>query len=263
MSETTAVTGTQDKKEIFTAPEIVDLAAKARGIELFPYRNDSSTRQWRQGKPFASKLIDEEFLRFLAERGFKRQERPDAPYVFTLVDENHQEPASGFHASNYWNFRLPGGSEKAHELKIELSVYMALSISERGIVIIPQAHGTGIMSPADRLPNIRMFKALVDSGVEVPGIAKEILASENSSVVIQFSDLGLGGIRTIHDLFHEFARGRPKITDMLNNRVVQFDPTPYNNMFDPECYMVEPAQPKTIAAWRKQLQDYRTAIDLP
>jgi len=41
-------------------------------------------------------MLTEDLLKFLAERGFKRHDRPDP--IFTLADENFSDQG------NYWNF---------------------------------------------------------------------------------------------------------------------------------------------------------------
>jgi hypothetical protein len=124
------------------------------------------------------------------------------------------------------------------------------------MVLVPLARGT-FLSPCDALPNFRMFKALVDSDEGAPAVAKELVASDGS-LVVTWTDLGLGGIRTMTNLFAEFAGSNDTIQQLGRSGQV-FDPNPHQEYAQPgdELFIIEPAQPGVFAAWRAQLKQYR------
>ncbi|MBI2021111.1 hypothetical protein HYS99_01190 [Candidatus Giovannonibacteria bacterium] len=137
--------------------------------------------------------LNDKLLAMLAERNIKRQDRPDCRNeIFTLVDENSQEKIPGRASSNYWNFKLLEGDKNKFDLRVTLYVGFGLNLEKRGIVFVPRAHGT-FLSPADSLPNFRMFKALVESDADALAVAREL--ASDGSIVVSWTELGLGGIR--------------------------------------------------------------------
>lgn len=221
-------------------------------------------------EPIKTYELDNELLAFLAEQGIRRQPRDDD--VFTLVDKNPQEKTPGFSPSNYWNFKRPEGDGRKLDLRITLKASFCENIQRRGIVLYPHASGT-FVSPCDGLPNFRMFKALVEYGIEKDtsdrfqieaGLATaRRLAESDGSIVVSWTELGLGGIRKITDLFREFSRGREEIERLARDGRV-FDPPPYSLYGNPgdKLFIIESAQPELFDTWREQLKEYRASLAL-
>ncbi len=245
-------------QDILTQSELMQRAAALIGLEI---GQEDKTRSIT--KAFATFELDQAKLKALEERGIKRQERPDCD-VFTLIDTNPQDPPPhGFALSNYWNFSRTERDKGPFDLKIELKVQLVVDQSKRGIVCTPLASGT-LVSPCDHLPNFRMFKALVELSPDMPDVAKRIAANELGRVVISWTDLGLGGLREIGDLFREFARGNQAIHE-LSSKTSIFQPSPLHSAYAPgntEQYVVEPAQPRLFRLWHQQLDNYRDKIYL-
>jgi hypothetical protein len=240
----------------FTALDLLRRAAAYKGLKL----REGASRACSE--PIKTYFLDSKLLAVLAERGIKKQPRPDCNYqVFTLVDENPQEKFPGWAPSNYWNFK-PLDNGRGFDLRVTLSVHLSISVKSRGIVLVPEAYGS-FVSPADRLPNFRMFKALVENDDAAPDIAKELAASDGS-IVVTWTDLGLGGIRRIADLFNEFAGQNETVKRLAWNEEI-FNPVPYPRYQKPseELFVAEPVQPKILRTWRQQLDDYRTRLVLP
>lgn len=184
----------------FTLLDLLRKAAAHKGLKL----HEGASKTYSE--PIKVYELDDKLLAILAERGVKRQDRPDCRNkIFTLVDENPQKEVLGWSPSNYWNFKLLDGDECKFNLQVTLSVSFGINLEKRGIVFVPQAHGS-FLSPVDQLPNFRMFKALVESDKNAPAVAKELAASDGS-IVVTWTELGLGGIRKFADLFAEFAGG--------------------------------------------------------
>lgn len=241
-------------KDCFTLLDLIRKAAAKKGLML----HEGASRPYSE--PIATYALDDKLLALLAERGIKRQARPDCQHrIFTLIDENPQEPSPGFAASNYWNFQLVEGQRDRFDLRISLAVGFAVNIEKRGVTLWPQAHGT-YLTAADHLPNFRMFKALVESGGEVLAVAREI-AESGGHVLVGWRDLRLGGIRKLSDLFKEFARGN-RVVEHLAREGEVFNPAPYPSRQEiaDTLFIAEPAQSRVIAAWREQLASYRAAL---
>lgn len=209
-------------------------------------------------EPIKKYTLDMQLLTALAKHDIRRQDRPDE--VFTLVDNNPQSPASGFSPSNYWNFLKSGeGSKRRFDLRVTLLVGFSINLEKRGVVLVPLAHGSHL-SPADQLSHFRMFKALVDTDRDAPLVAKE-LAKSDGAIVVTWTELGLGGIRRLTDLFTEFA-GTNQTVARLGWKGEVFEPAPNQRYRHPgdELFIPEPAQPRIMEKWREQLMEYRSRL---
>ncbi|MBI1999546.1 MAG: hypothetical protein HYS74_02785 [Parcubacteria group bacterium] len=237
-----------------TLLDLLRRAAAHKGLRL----HEGASKAYSE--PIKEYALDEKLLAALAERNIKRQDRPDCRNeIFTLVDESPQNKVPGWSPSNYWNFKLVDGDKRRFDLRVTLSVGLGINFEKRGVVLVPQAHGSYI-SAADQLPNFRMFKALVELGTDAPAVAKELAASDGT-VVVTWTELGLGGIRRLADLFTEFAARNQTVAQLGRNGEV-FDPAPNPRYQQPgdELFIPEPAQPKIIETWRTQLNEYRSHL---
>lgn len=238
----------------FTLLDLFRKAATHKGLKL----HEGASKAYSE--PIKVYELDDRLLAVLAERNIKRQDRPDCRNeIFTLVDENPQEKVPGWAPSNYWNFKLLEGDKRKFDLQVMLSVGFGLNLEKRGIVLVPQAHGSYV-SAADSLPNFRIFKALVENDGDAPAVAKELAASDGS-IVATWTELGLGGIMKLSHLFSEFAARNEAVAQLGRNGEV-FNPAPSPRYQQPgdELFIAEPAQSKVIQAWRTQLNEYRAHL---
>lgn len=245
--------------DIFTCDGILKKAAGYKGLKL----NEGSLGA--NSETIITYILDGELLDFLEKRGIKRQDRSDTHNtIFTIVDENPQKEVPGVGPSNYWNFKVSASNQgKQFNLRIDLRVFFRIHNRERGIALTPLAVGT-FLSPCDHLPNFRMFKALVESssGPLLP-IVKEIAESDDGQAVVTWTDLGLGGIRSISDLFSEFVCGNKAISELARQgNVFNLDPFLRYRGSGGELFIAEPAQPKVFRMWKQQLEDYRDSLAL-
>lgn len=242
--------------ESLTLNELFRKASEKKGLKFWEGTTSTVT------KPFKTYKLSSERLDYLSRLGIKRQDRPDCRNeIFTLVDGNPQVPVPGFVPSNYWNFKEIDGKKGIFDLTISLQFKLRLGTKERGIVFIPQAHGT-FVSAGDPLPNFRMFKALVEQDASAPAVAREIAKSEGQ-VVVSWTEMGLGGIRSLRSLFEEFAKGKQSIMNLGTSSRV-FNPAPFfqfqTQKDGDEVFITEKAQPKLFAAWRTQIKEYRAEL---
>lgn len=237
----------------FTALDLLQRAAQHKGMRL-----QGGTSQRIISEPLRTYDLDDVTLAALAAVGIRRQPRPDCRDLFTLIDENPQVEVPGWAPSCYWNFKRDGG-DGAFDLRISLEVELAISAEQRGVVLTPRALGT-FVSPCDHLPNERMFHALVERDPDAPPVARE-LAANDGHIVVHWSDLGLGGIRSLHELFQEFA-GRAPAVLCLGSSAEIFDPVAHPRWQVPldALYVIEAAQPRVIQTWREQLGAYRARL---
>ena len=230
--------------DTLTLLDLLEMAATHKGLKF----QDGASKAYSE--PFKEYILDEKLLAMLAERGIKRQERPGCRNeIFTLVDENHQ----------YWNFKLREGDKCEFDLRIKLFVGFGIKYEKRGVVLVPMTQSS-YGGPVDQLPNFRMFKFLVENDNDAPSVAKE-LATSDGTIVVSWTELGLGGIRLLTVLFTEFANGNETVMQLGRNGQV-FYPIPYLRYRQPgdELFVTESAQPKVFESWRAQLNEYRTRL---
>ena len=241
--------------DVFTRFKILQRAAVHKGLILPESASDAYS------EPLKVYNLDDKLLAVLAERGIKRQARPKyLGDVFTLADENPRENIPGCQPTNYWNFRLQ--DDGVHfDLRVSVFVSFVISTEKRGVIFWPQAHSS-FLSAGDQLSNFRMFKALVESDDDPSAVAKEIAASDGS-IVVSWTDLGLGGLRGLDVLFAEFAKGNATVMRLGGDRGI-FAPVPNPDHQQPgdKLFVTEPAQPGVFETWRSQLKDYRDRLDV-
>jgi hypothetical protein len=190
-----------------TLLDLLRRAASHKGLRLHEGASKACS------KPIKVYVLDEKLLVALAKHNIRKQDRSDCMNeIFTLVDENPQTRIPGWSTSNYWNFKLVEGGKRRFNLRMTLSVGFGINFEKRGVVLVPQAHGSYV-SAADQLPNFQMFKALVKNDSHAPAVAKE-LANSTGTVVVTWTELGLGGIRRLVDLFTEFAADNKTVAQL-------------------------------------------------
>lgn len=237
----------------FTLLDLFRKAALHKGLKLYEGASKAYSDSIKEY------VLDDKLLSTLAKQEIKRQARPDHNGIFTLVDENSQEEIPGWEPSNYWNFKPFDNNNQKFDLRVSLNVGFTISIKKRGVVFCPLTHNP-FVSANDRLPNFRMFKALVESDEDAPAVAKELAASDGN-IIVNWTDLGLGGIRNLINLFDEFVGQNETVKELAKKQEV-FNPALYPQYQQPgdELFITEPAQPKVFQMWQDQLKQYRNSL---
>lgn len=156
----------------------------------------------------------------------------------------------------YWNFRHDRENNDA--MSISLNAIAYISEVERGIVFKPRAHGT-FLSPADDESHHLMFRIIASLHPGAPDIVQMLAQGR---IVVMWGEIGLGGICSIETLFKEFCRGNDTIRLLaLTSSLNPFSPNPNERSGEAEdIFIVESAQPKLFADWRKQLDKLRSRL---
>lgn len=240
----------------FYPQELCERAATTLGLSIADYSaNHSAT-----SRPFAEYPIDGELLTFLAKRSIRRHERNDD--ILTIADENPQSPAPGFAPSNHWNFKIKPSPAENEQPKFGLCFRFWNSVRERGVTLHPLVYGNAYLFPVDKLPNQRLFQALIAFKLpKIPrALAKAMETAEDSGnpITVPWFDMGLGGIREINDLFREFPGGVESIVDLARKDRQVFTPNPYG--FKDQLFVTEICHPKLFRAWKEQLDAYRKTL---
>ena len=227
------------EQTIFTLDQLFSMAAAHKGLKI---RNPGALRPCTPNLavvPIANGIIN-----FLESRGIELHEHSEG--MFTLVDTGQQQLIPGRSPSNYWNQKTNGPVPP----QIELYLTLSLDTKGNGITLWPQASGN-FLSPVDSLPNFRMFKAIVESGMakELPAVAEEIAGSEGH-ILVTWTELGLTGLKNAVDLFKEFSGGN-ELLRKLAYRDEIFRPKISGNLYFAKSYQVQ-----VHIEWHYQLTTY-------
>jgi len=207
-----------------------------------------------QSKSIAQYPLDDRTLALLVKNGFEHvRERG----VFCLSDQTIHQTGS-IHLGTYWNFRYGDRDRKDDPLYINLSVGFGIRKAERAMTVVPRAHGP-FLSASHPKAHQRLFHCLVELHPEGPEVLKKVDAA-GERLFVPWADLGLAGIRSIHDLFGEFSRDKEEIKRLSHHRL--FDPAPQEDRRKPgdEPFFAERVHRQIFEGWRGQLEEYRQQL---
>lgn len=237
------------KKELLSQKHLLKKAAAFKTLEL---TNEVTTTPVSQSIG-CYELTDPGFVKALEQNGFKLTKRPDG--IITLSDENPQVKISGCAPSNYWNFL--NNDERKDPLQLTLHLAPFLNQRKRGVIFTPVVYGT-FLSAVDRLPNSRIFKVVAkyDPGAHL--VVKTV--ADNDELVVNWTDVQLGGIRSLDVLFDEVRNDVEEFNDLARSSISPFDPAPYpqDTQIDQEkYYLPEKIQPLLFDVWQAQLDEFK------
>ncbi len=202
---------------------------------------------------FREYVLSDEILKILREKNIEPR-KADSENAYAISDNNPGEAGSN------WFFYLDQYKKGTFDLRVSLSFSVEIKIRKRGMVFYPHAEACSsnctCVSPNSRSANFRMFKTLIDNNADdVPEIAKRMAASPDGQVVVNWTELGLGGLRTLKDIFYnEFAKGNEAVQKLTKETI--FFPNPYND----SRYITEQVQSILFDVWEEQLKEYRNKL---
>lgn len=230
----------------FTLRSLYQKIAEHKGLTI-----DNDVRS-AETETFKQYDLDENTLSAIAKSGIRQQDWPEDTDVFSILDGNDHSRSVG----NYWNF-WPKPPQNQLDLRIGLRVVFNTRNKEDGVIFYPLTSGASISPPPGSSSHFRMFKALVDSDSSAIGVAKEIAASDGT-IVVPWSELGLGRILKIGILFFAFADGNKDIEKLrVDNTIFDPLPCPLNQQPGESVFVAESVWQELFDIWDKQLEDYR------
>lgn len=231
------------KQTVFTRDQLFSMAASYKGLKI---RNPGAMRPCTPN--FAVVPIENGIINLLGIRGIEWHEHSEG--MFTLVDTGQQQLIPGVSPSNYWNQRTDG------PVPPQIALYLTLDLETEGngINLWPQASGN-FVSPVAKLPNFRMFKAIVESGMakDLPAVAREI-AESDGHLLVSWTDLGLKGLKSATELFEKFSGGKEVLRQLAYRNEV-FLPRVSGNLYFSAGY-----QREVLTKWHFQLETYRESL---
>ncbi len=148
------------------------------------------------------------------------------------------------------------------EANPRLDVRFRLSISEerRGVVCLPEVWGN-CGGGACHQPTIQKFVEVVAIYfVEAHALIKECVKAKPCPV-ISWSDIGLGGVKSVEHLFQELFGKNANVLKLAYSNISPFNPDPRNwPRKEDKLFVLEPDQPKLFKQWRTQLQEFGDSL---
>jgi hypothetical protein len=230
-------------------PELIEKAATSRGLTIKRYRED---RGYSETEVIGTYKLDKGLLEALGKVGFTFEPGRKPPYdaMIYLTGNSNQRGQEVFE-SDCWNW-------KRTETDHKLTIYLRLLVSEkeRGVIAVPEVWGNCSGGACHR-PTINKFvMAVAGYSQEAHSLLKEMTA--DSYPTIYWSDIGLGGIKSVSTLFRELYGHNESISRLADSNVSPFAPSPKQAGYN--YFVVESDQPRLFEQWNKQLQEYKDRL---
>ncbi|MDO8496307.1 MAG: hypothetical protein Q7S43_03000 [bacterium] len=230
-------------------PELIEKAAASRGLTVRRYRED---REYSETEVIETYKLDKELLEVLGKVGFTFGPGRKSPHdtMIYLAGNSNQRGQEVFE-SDCWAW-------KRTETNHELNIYLRLLVSEkeRGVIAVPQVWGNCSGGACHR-PTINKFVvAIAGYFPDAHKLLKEVTA--DSYPAIHWSDIGLGGIKSIGTLFRELYGHNESVSRLADSNVSPFSPSPKQAGYN--YFVIESNQPKLFEQWKRQLQEYKDRL---
>ncbi|MEK7121598.1 MAG: hypothetical protein AAB857_02720 [Patescibacteria group bacterium] len=230
-------------------PKLIEKAAASRGLTIKRYHENG---QYSETEIVGTYKLDKELLEALGKVGFTFEPGKKSPYdtMIYLTGNSNQKGQEVFD-SDCWDW-------KRTETNHELTIYLRLSVSEkeRGVVAVPEVWGNCSGGACHR-PTINKFVVTVAGySPDAHPLLKEMTL--DSYPTIHWSDVGLGGIKSVGTLFRELYGHNESILMLANSNISPFAPSPKQGKYN--YFVVESDQPRLFEQWENQLRAYKDKL---
>lgn len=203
--------------------------------------------------------LDEGFLIALKNAGFSFEPgiKPPHDTMIYLSGNSHQEDQETFY-SDCWAWER---GKTDHQLTISFNLWV--EEDKRGVVCEPEVWGNCSGGACHR-PTINKFVAVVANHFpNVHPLIKQA-ADDGCQAIIYWSDIGLGGIKSIDRLFRELYGRNEVIIRLADSILSPFTPNPNRATrglgSGDKFFVLESDQPRLFRQWRGQLQELRSKL---
>lgn len=242
-----------------TESSLIDKAAKWGRLVIKAEPKKSSSSLELESESVQTLRLDGSFLTLLKEHGFTfgPGTRPPHNQMVYLSGESNQRGAEIFE-SDSWAW-------KRAATNLQLDAYFRLRINEkkRGVVCEPHVWGNcdggACHQPTiDRL--VRIMAEHLSNTSDLHLLLKRAAGSK-SAPVIYWSEMGLGGVKSVGWLFEELFGRNKKVLELSRSPLSPFDPNPNptRSIFDvhDRLFVEEVDQSRLFEQWEKQLKEFR------
>lgn len=210
-------------------------------------------------EPIGMFKLDKDFLATLEKHGFTFRPGTKPPHneMVYLAGHSDQRGAEVFE-SDCWAW-------KRTETDPQLNVRFLLNVSERkrGVVCKPHVWGN-CSGGACHQPTIDRFVKVVSEHFSGLHLLIKTAANIETPPVIYWSEIELGGIRSVGLLFDELFGRNEKVMKLARSTLSPFDPNPnpQGAVFEVKdrLFVLEAYQPQLFRQWREQLRTFKESL---
>ena len=203
--------------------------------------------------------LDMTFLDALKVAGFTFLPGVNPPHdKMVYLSGNSDQRGQDIIDSDCWAWKK---TETLHQL----AVYFRLVIDEhaRGVICIPEVSGNCSGSACHRSTIDRLMSIIATHYSSTHPLIGQI-TEKNPHPVIGWSEIGLGGIRSIGWLFDEAYGRNRKIVQLVDTNISPFAPNPRSRFnisaATDRLFVLESDQPKLFRQWKSQLAILRSEL---
>lgn len=199
--------------------------------------------------------LDSNLIKVLGEVGFTFEPGKEPPRldVVYLAGHSHQTDREVFE-SDCWAW-----DRSENNPRLTISFHLLVSEKMRGLVAVPHVWGN-CKGGACHQPTIdRLVRSIAGHFDDVHPLLKKMVGS-NDYPVIQWNDINLGGLRSLHTLFRELYGHNEVICGSLaQSHFSPFKPKPFGERGE-EYFVPEPIQHELMNQWEAQLQRFKEIL---
>ena len=200
--------------------------------------------------------LDKDFIAALEGRGFTFGPGRAPPHNEMLYLDGHSNQR---YESDCWAW-------KNTETDPRLTVHFRLRVAEKGKGIVCEPHVWGnCKGGAAHRPTInRLVKTTSDHFSDLHFLI-QAAAKKDTPPVIHWSEIELGGVKSVEQLFNELFRRNERAIELARSNISPFDPNPNPpgtsfRVWD-RPFVPEDDQPKLFEQWEEQLQAFKVGLD--
>lgn len=235
-----------NKEHFISRTTLRERAAELRGLSLI--QNDEV---FCLSGETAKLPLNEGFKKVLPNFGFNIDEkRTDNIVTITFLEKYN----NGY---DYWNIKKSG-----KPLFVLPAVNFHISDKDRSILLQPYIKfSDGTIMPARQRADNKMAEAIVSYYPEAPSILKEMVKND-FIIKTPWEDIKAAGVRTLSQLFDEWAGDNEPIKNLASSNVSVFHPSPYNfqNKEIRYSYLPERLHGNLFTQWEKQLDNFKRSL---
>ncbi len=255
----TAKSGLLTESDLLKESELIKKAASYVGIVLHEQPEKHLYPLRFRSEIIGTFDLDEGFLAALKKAGFSFKSGIKPPYnEMVYLSGNSDQKGQETFESDCWAWEK---TRTDYQLTINLNLWV--EESKRGVVCEPNVWGNCSGGACHR-PTINKFVAVVASHFPNAHPLIKRTADNDSRAIIYWSDIGLGGIKSLGYLFNELYGQNKRINQLAGSILSPFIPSPKTSGFGIEdrdrSFVLESDQSKLFEQWKKQLQELKFAL---
>ena len=195
-------------------------------------------------KPIFSIEINETNIEILRQNGFAVELRLGKEDVTTVSYKSKDK-----------EYRLPLGKK----IELILTTFEFADYSD-GIPFLPTIYGT--LKPKNYIqPGTIAFCTAFADSKDAPPLLKEITSSQDGTILVKWSEMGLSGTKRLKDLWEEISTGYPSRKDLPRTGVISPNPyLPILEDFRTMSLVTKEQQAVILVEWERQIIEFAKGL---